>query len=82
MKPQNPNAYCPLCQGQNHCAIAAGLPAGNCWCMDTPISPAAREAAHLHGEGDRCLCSRCGAEIPTQYSSQASHSDQPNDPDQ
>ncbi|WP_372864707.1 cysteine-rich CWC family protein [Spongiibacter sp.] len=55
---------CPLCEGDNHCAIARGDPAIDCWCMSTPITPEARRLAAAQGEGQRCLCQTCGQALP------------------
>jgi hypothetical protein len=53
-------ARCPLCEGDNRCAIAAGQPAENCWCQSVEISATARMQA-ASSAGKRCLCPACGA---------------------
>ncbi|AVP56459.1 cysteine-rich CWC family protein [Pulveribacter suum] len=55
---------CPLCGQTNTCAMAAGLPAGDCWCMDAHISPAALQRVPDALRGQACLCARCAAGEP------------------
>ncbi|HYP84131.1 cysteine-rich CWC family protein [Variovorax sp.] len=57
---------CPLCGGDNRCAIeighATGQPQPPCWCMDTRIEPALiARAARLapQAAGKACICARC-----------------------
>ncbi|HCS26586.1 MAG TPA: hypothetical protein DIW43_03980 [Spongiibacteraceae bacterium] len=50
-------ALCPNCAQENQCAVAAGEPAGNCWCMTTAINPA---LAKRYAGQQRCLCPQCG----------------------
>ncbi|KAB2901792.1 MAG: cysteine-rich CWC family protein [Burkholderiaceae bacterium] len=55
---------CPLCGQANQCAVAAGLPAQDCWCMHTPVS---REALARLAPGQRgrsCICPLCAREMP------------------
>ena len=52
---------CPLCGGDNQCAVAAGEPAENCWCMTATISEAALEALPAEERGVRCICPACGS---------------------
>jgi len=51
---------CPLCGQDNRCAVAQGLPAPQCWCMQARIDPAALEALAPQERGQRCLCAACG----------------------
>jgi len=51
---------CPLCGGDNQCAMAAGQPAASCWCQDVVISPAALAAIPAASVGKHCLCPACG----------------------
>ncbi|MBO6752923.1 MULTISPECIES: cysteine-rich CWC family protein [Spongiibacter] len=53
------NQLCPLCEGENHCAIAAGQAAASCWCMTTEISDEAKKAAAEAGPPQRCICPGC-----------------------
>jgi len=53
---------CPLCEGDNQCAIAAGLSAESCWCQTVSISAAARLLA-ADSADERCLCPACGATV-------------------
>lgn len=54
-------ARCPLCGQSNRCAIEAGQPAVDCWCMHTPVAPAALAAVPVEQRGVACLCPRCAA---------------------
>ncbi|MCB1705999.1 MAG: cysteine-rich CWC family protein [Halioglobus sp.] len=52
-------ATCPLCGGDNQCAIAAGRSGTNCWCQTATISAEAR--AKAADSADRqCICRACG----------------------
>ncbi|WP_269617819.1 cysteine-rich CWC family protein [Zhongshania sp. BJYM1] len=53
-------ALCPLCQQENHCAVAAGKDPTSCWCMNTKIDEAAKLRANDGGSTKRCLCKTCG----------------------
>lgn len=55
---------CPLCGQANGCAVMAGLPPAECWCMATPIAPAALEAIPPAQRRLACICSRCAAGLP------------------
>ncbi len=59
---------CPVCGRPNHCTLAeaasASAPtAGNkkmdCWCMEAPLSPSARDQLRAQTSGTRCLCQTC-----------------------
>ncbi|MGN1056800.1 MAG: cysteine-rich CWC family protein [Comamonas sp.] len=52
-------SLCPVCGQSNQCAMAADLPAQQCWCMGAEI-PAER-LADLSPElrNQSCLCPRC-----------------------
>jgi len=56
-------AICPLCGGDNQCALAAGKPAQSCWCQTVTISAQAR-AKVAESDAQRCLCAACGAPLP------------------
>jgi len=51
---------CPLCGGDNQCAMAAGRPAQTCWCATATISADALAAIPQDSIGKRCLCPACG----------------------
>lgn len=55
---------CPLCQQANQCAMAAGLPAQDCWCMRTPIAAEALARIPDAQRGQACVCARCGQNLP------------------
>jgi len=48
---------CPLCGGDNQCAIAAGLPAEGCWCQSVTFTRDALDAAADYP--GRCICPAC-----------------------
>ncbi|MDH4039049.1 MAG: cysteine-rich CWC family protein [Gammaproteobacteria bacterium] len=52
---------CPLCGGDNRCAMAAGRPVDSCWCAAATISAAALAAVPAESVGKRCLCPACGS---------------------
>ena len=51
---------CPLCGGDNACAIAAGKPADTCWCQTVTLSPEALSAIPEPSIGKHCICANCG----------------------
>ena len=51
---------CPLCGQPNQCAVAQGLPAEQCWCMTTQLSPAALARIPEEERRQRCICPACG----------------------
>ncbi|TDG12390.1 hypothetical protein E2F43_12290 [Seongchinamella unica] len=53
---------CPLCGQDNQCAMAAGEPPDNCWCMTVEISAAALAALPEAERGVRCICPACGTD--------------------
>ena len=55
---------CPLCGQANTCAVTAGLPPADCWCMDTPIAPQALAAIPAAQRRLACVCPRCAAGLP------------------
>ncbi|WCM87959.1 cysteine-rich CWC family protein [Acidovorax sp. NCPPB 3576] len=52
---------CPLCGGRNQCAIEAGAPAADCWCMAAPVSTQALARLAPEQRGGACLCPQCAA---------------------
>ncbi|HCL87544.1 MAG TPA: hypothetical protein DIC45_13865 [Comamonadaceae bacterium] len=54
---------CPLCGQANACAMAAGLPAADCWCMAAPVSRAALARVPEPQRGKRCICPHCAREV-------------------
>jgi hypothetical protein len=51
---------CPLCGGDNECAVAAGKPPDSCWCKKVTISPKALAAIPVESVDKYCLCPACG----------------------
>ena len=58
-KKTRPEQCCPLCGGENACAIAAGKPATQCWCQSVNISDFALQKIPAESVGKRCLCYTC-----------------------
>lgn len=50
---------CPLCNGENACAMAAGQPPQSCWCQQLVIAPEALAALPEAEKGRRCICKSC-----------------------
>ena len=50
---------CPLCHQPNQCALAQGRPPEECWCMRTPVAPAALAQIPAAERGQRCICPVC-----------------------
>jgi glutaredoxin len=54
------NYICPLCGGQNECALAkTGSLDGQCWCREVKINPAAIARAHEQLHNQSCICMQC-----------------------
>jgi hypothetical protein len=51
---------CPLCGGDNQCAVAAGRPPESCWCQQASISSEALAAVPADAVDKYCLCPACG----------------------
>ena len=59
-------AACPLCGGDNACAMAAGGGgAGECWCSAARIPPEALARIPAEERGRRCVCARCAGASPS-----------------
>jgi hypothetical protein len=56
---------CPLCGGDNRCAMEIERETGEvqppCWCMDATFSAALFESIPLAARGQACICARCVA---------------------
>lgn len=57
---------CPICGGDNRCAMAADPGAADCWCFAAPVSPEALRAVPEEARGLVCICARCAAGPPAQ----------------
>lgn len=53
---------CPLCGGENQCALAAGK--GTCWCYSTPVPEEVRAQVPEEAVGLACVCERCARGRP------------------
>lgn len=51
---------CPLCGGDNQCAIAAGRAPESCWCQEADISKEALAAVPEQAVNKVCVCPACG----------------------
>ena len=50
---------CPLCGGDNTCALAAG--ASTCWCFETPIPAELIAQVPANLKDLACICPACAA---------------------
>jgi len=50
---------CPLCGKANSCVLAAGGEIQDCWCLQTPVDPAALVRLPEEERDQRCLCPAC-----------------------
>jgi hypothetical protein len=56
---------CPLCGGENACAMAAPAGgAGECWCSAARIPPETLARIPEAERGRRCVCARCAGASP------------------
>ncbi|NQY02133.1 MAG: cysteine-rich CWC family protein [Halieaceae bacterium] len=51
--------HCPLCGADNHCAIAAGKNAIQCWCMRTEFPQTLLDRVPDEAKNRVCICERC-----------------------
>lgn len=58
-------ARCPLCGGDNRCAMEIEHETGEkqppCWCVDATFSPALFDRIPAEARGQACICSACVA---------------------
>ncbi|MGD9773839.1 cysteine-rich CWC family protein [Diaphorobacter sp.] len=59
---QADTARCPLCHQPNQCAIAAGRPAQECWCMHEDVCAQALERLPQQAREPSCICPHCARE--------------------
>ncbi len=59
MKPVNQQRTCPLCGGDNRCAMASGEDPANCWCVEIAIDPAVLQRLPAQAVGKVCICRAC-----------------------
>ena len=56
---------CPLCGGDNRCAMeierATGQAQPPCWCLSVPFAPELLARLPAQAEGLACICARCVA---------------------
>jgi len=50
---------CPLCGGDNQCAMAAGKPAETCWCQGVTFDPEALARIPDASRNKHCICRTC-----------------------
>ena len=51
--------HCPLCGGDNRCAVAAGESVDACWCISVHIDDALLDKLSAADRGTRCICRQC-----------------------
>lgn len=56
---RKPEQICPLCGGDNDCAMANELAPESCWCVSIAIAPEILAAVPSDAVGKRCICPRC-----------------------
>jgi Cysteine-rich CWC len=54
--------YCPLCKGENGCAMAAGQSVSACWCYGARVPRSVLDQVPPERRGAVCVCARCAAE--------------------
>ncbi|KTT41481.1 hypothetical protein RSA46_13605 [Pseudomonas oryzihabitans] len=57
---------CPLCGQRNQCSLATGGDIQDCWCLRTPVDPAALARLPEEERNQRCLCPACAAGSPAE----------------
>jgi hypothetical protein len=57
----NDATRCPLCGGDNECAVAAGRSVETCWCMNASIDSGVLGSIPKEAQGRVCICARCAA---------------------
>jgi hypothetical protein len=50
---------CPLCGGDNQCAIASGSDPRDCWCREAAIDTAVLARLPAEAVGKVCICPAC-----------------------
>ena len=56
--------HCPLCGGDNACAVAAGLAISECWCQAAILDRVVLAAVPARAAGTVCLCAACARPQP------------------
>ncbi len=53
--------FCPICGGENNCAIANGQEPETCWCMTYNFSEKVRMKIYNNekADGSACVCRNC-----------------------
>jgi len=51
---------CPLCGGDNACAVAAGRSHESCWCWSATLNADALESIPEASRNKHCICAACG----------------------
>ncbi len=54
---------CPLCAGDNACAMADGKGVESCWCLGATLDRAALATTGPESPSRHCLCARCGGAL-------------------
>ena len=68
--PTSDPTRCPLCGGDNRCAMelerATGQPQPPCWCVDAAFPPDLLARLPQEAEGKACICATCVARFAGQ----------------
>ena len=63
LPPRIDPALCPLCGGDNRCAMdrerSTGVPQGPCWCVTETFDPGLLDRLPDTARGRACICSAC-----------------------
>ena len=61
-EPESTNK-CPLCGGDNQCAMAEGKPASDCWCQSVTIASEVLTRIPESQYGQTCICAGCNSRL-------------------
>ncbi|MFT4824867.1 MAG: hypothetical protein ACI9DH_000707 [Halioglobus sp.] len=53
------DSICPLCSGENQCAMSADNKIGECWCKSANIDAEALKNIPAQLQGKVCICQAC-----------------------
>ncbi|MFC1520617.1 cysteine-rich CWC family protein [Pseudomonadota bacterium] len=50
---------CPVCQQVNQCAVSAGKPIEDCWCLSASVKAVISDKLRTELKGKACVCQSC-----------------------
>ncbi|WP_083698134.1 cysteine-rich CWC family protein [Shewanella sp. UCD-KL21] len=50
---------CPVCQQVNQCAVSAGQPIEDCWCLSASAKAVISDKLRTELKGKACVCQSC-----------------------